>query len=226
MGAACLVSVCVQDLAFSQVLQRSFEWTEEQMSKSHRGGMVAEGSRAKEGRARITPKYLSPQDSITFSVPSLQFQAATSHPSRDPYKFLRVTAVRVSLAHWIWRKWAPTTHQQEIHQDDVGQCSEMCWHSPTSWGTGLAGTQNFVTAFPLSPTRLPQCTHCLLRGPVSIKLHKALPWGSKMDCLISLPLFISLICKTPFLPRIILPKGQVSCDHFSQLLIDMVIPIP
>lgn len=102
----------------------------------------------------------------------------------------------------VWKMWA--------------RCPQVSWHSPTSWGAGLAGAQNFVTDFLLPPTRLPQCTYCLLLGPLPIKLHKVLSWGSRIDRLSYFPSIIFVFVK-PFLPRIILPKGQASWDHFSQL---------
>lgn len=171
-----------------------------------------------------------PQGTILFMCPPMEFLAATTGISlwELSWESWRVFGARISLVHCTWRKEVSTTQQQRIHQGS-GRCEPGALRSLAESyisGCWLSWDPEFVTYFLPTPIRLPQYTYCLLLGPLAIKLHKALSWGSRMDRLISLPLFISLIYKIPFPPITILPLGQMSSDHLSQLPRDTVIPIP
>lgn len=162
-----------------------------------------------------------PRGTILFVGPPLEFLVATKgislrELSWEPW---RIPGARISLVHCTWRKQASTTHQQRILQGS-GRCEPgaLRWlaqsyisESWLSWDPELC---DLLSAHTYQATSI----YLLLLGPRAIKLHKALSWGSRMDCLISLPLFISLIYKTLFPPRTILPKGQMSRDHLSQVL--------
>lgn len=132
------------------------------------------------------PIPLGPQYHILFLVPSLEFLEVTIAI------IFRKPAWATLTSNWSQgESGSLQMEEMGIHhspaEDTPGVWKLWATYSQVSW---LSWDPNFLIYFPLPPTRLSQYIYCLLLGPFFTKLHKALPWGSRMDCLTSLPLFI------------------------------------